>query len=88
VKSFSGRRSFHEAMAAYQSARDTQVLPLYGFTMDMATLAPPPPEMQRLLGAVCGNQPAMDSFVGINAGTVSPAEFFDPANIGRLLAPV
>jgi hypothetical protein len=44
--------------------------------------------MQRLLGAVCGNQPAMDSFVGINAGTVSPAEFFDPANIGRLLAPV
>ncbi len=44
--------------------------------------------MQRLLGAVCGNQPAMDSFVGINAGTVSPAEFFDPGNIGRLLAPV
>ena len=44
--------------------------------------------LQRLLGAVCGNQPAMDSFVGINAGTVSPAELFDPANIGRLLAPV
>lgn len=87
-EAFSGRSSFKDAMAAYQSARDTQVLPLYGFTMDMATLAPPPPEMQRLLGAVCGNQPAMDSFVGINAGTVSPAEFFDPANIGRLLAPV
>ena len=49
---------------------------------------PPPPEMQQLLGAVHGNQQAMDAFVSINAGTVSPAEFFDPANIGRLLAPV
>ncbi len=29
----------------------------------------------------------MDDFVSITAGTVSPADFFDPANLGRLLAP-
>ena len=31
---------------------------------------------------------AMDSFVSITAGTVSPVEFFDPDNIGRLMGAV
>jgi 2-polyprenyl-6-methoxyphenol hydroxylase-like FAD-dependent oxidoreductase len=81
-----GRQPFDEAMAAYQQARDTRVLPLYEFTSQLATMAPPPPEMQQLLGAIHGNQEAMDAFVSITAGTVSPMEFFDPANIGRMLA--
>jgi hypothetical protein len=34
---------------------------------------------------VHGNQDAMDAFAGITAGTVSPVEFFDPANIGRIM---
>jgi hypothetical protein len=34
---------------------------------------------------MAGNQAAMDDFVSINAGTVSPAEFFDHANLDRLL---
>jgi hypothetical protein len=72
-------------MLAYQQARDAEVGPIYGFTNDLATLMPPPPEMQGLLGAMAGNQAAMDDFVSINAGTVSPAEFFDPANLDRLL---
>jgi hypothetical protein len=41
--------------------------------------------MQQLLGAVHGNQDAMDSFAGITAGTVSPVEFFDPAHIGSIM---
>jgi 2-polyprenyl-6-methoxyphenol hydroxylase-like FAD-dependent oxidoreductase len=82
---FEGRRSYEEAMSTYQHTRDEQVLPLYGFTTQLATLEAPPPEMQQLLGAVSRSQAAMDAFVGVNAGTVSPAEFFDPANIGRLL---
>ena len=28
----------------------------------------------------------MDDFVSVTAGTVSPAEFFDPANIGRIMS--
>ena len=82
---FEGRRSFEDAMADYHRARDAQVLPIYEFTTQLATLAPPPPELQQLLGAVAGNQEAMDQFAGIVAGTVSPAQFFDPANIGRIL---
>ena len=42
------------------ATRDAHVLPIYEFTTQLATLEPPPPEMQQLLGAVHGNQDAMD----------------------------
>jgi hypothetical protein len=40
----------------------------------------------RLLTAVKGDQAAMDEFARLNAGVVSPAEFFAPDNVSRLLA--
>jgi hypothetical protein len=46
-------------------------------------LQPPPPEMQQLLGAIYGNQAAMDDFVSVNAGTLSPEVFFSPEHIAR-----
>jgi len=73
-------------MSAYQHARDAQVLPIYEFTTQLATLEAPPPEMQQLLGAVHGNQEATDSFVSLTAGTVSPADFFNPENIGHIMS--
>jgi hypothetical protein len=39
----------------------------------------------RLLGAVHGNQDAMDAFAGITAGTVSPVDFFDPEHVRRIM---
>jgi 2-polyprenyl-6-methoxyphenol hydroxylase-like FAD-dependent oxidoreductase len=84
--SFSGGRPFDEAMGKYQSTRDQHVLPMYEFTTQLATLAPPPPEMQQLLRAVHGNQEAMDGFARVNAGVTSPAEFFSEKNVGRIFA--
>jgi 2-polyprenyl-6-methoxyphenol hydroxylase-like FAD-dependent oxidoreductase len=84
-ESFTGVRSYDEAMCAYQRARDEQVLPIFEFTTQLATLEPPPPEMQQLLGAVHGNPSAMDDFVSLTAGTVSPVDFFDPSNIGPIM---
>jgi flavin-dependent dehydrogenase len=84
-EAFSGARPFDEAMSSYQQARDTHVLPTYDFTTQLATLEPPPPEMQQLLGAVHGNPDAMSAFVSLTAGTVSPAEFFSPENIGQVM---
>jgi 2-polyprenyl-6-methoxyphenol hydroxylase-like FAD-dependent oxidoreductase len=81
-----GARSFDEAMGDYQRARDTKVLPMYEFTCQLATLEPPPPEMQQLFGAIHGNQKAMDGFAQVNAGTISPAEFFSPENVGAIMA--
>jgi flavin-dependent dehydrogenase len=87
-ETFDGRRSFEDAMSTYQRTRDAHVLPIYDFTAQLATLEPPPPEMQQLLGAVYGNRDAMDSFVSVIAGTVSPVEFFDPEHIGRIMSAV
>ena len=72
---FSGGRPFDDAMAEYQRTRDEHVLPRFEFTCQLATLQPPPPEMQQVLGAIQGNQRAMDGFAQMNAGTISPAEF-------------
>ncbi len=82
---FSGRRTYEDAMGDYRRTRETEALPIYEFTAQLATLEPPPPEMQQLLGAVYGNRDAMDDFVSVTAGTVSPVEFFDPANVGRIM---
>ena len=81
-----GGQPFDEAMAAYEAARNAAVQSMYDFTFEMASLAPPPPDMQRLLAAVHGNQAATDDFVSVFAGTVSPATFFAPENVGRILA--
>jgi 2-polyprenyl-6-methoxyphenol hydroxylase-like FAD-dependent oxidoreductase len=81
-----GRRPFDEAMSDYQLTRDAEVMGVYEFTSQLATLEPPPPELQQLLAAVHGNQEAMDAFVSITAGTVSPAEFFAPDHIGQVMA--
>jgi 2-polyprenyl-6-methoxyphenol hydroxylase-like FAD-dependent oxidoreductase len=84
-EAFTGVRSFDAAMAAYQATRDTQVLPMYQFTCQLATLQPPPPDLARLLAAVHGNQEAMDGFARVTAGVTSPAEFFSEQNVGRIL---
>ena len=85
-ETFNGGRSFEGAMSTYHQARDARVLPIYEFTTQLATLEAPPQEMQQLLGAVHGNRDAMDAFVSITAGTVSPVEFFDPEHIGRVMS--
>jgi 2-polyprenyl-6-methoxyphenol hydroxylase-like FAD-dependent oxidoreductase len=85
-KSRSGGRAFDATMGEYQSTRDEHVFPLFEFTCQLATLEPPPAEMQQLLGAVHGNQDAMDGFARVNAGVTSPAEFFSDENVGRIFA--
>jgi hypothetical protein len=82
---FAGRWAFAEAMADYQRRRDTESLPIYEFTTQLATLEPPPPEIQGLFVPMAGNQRAMDGFVSVMAGTLSPPDFFDPADLAELL---
>jgi 2-polyprenyl-6-methoxyphenol hydroxylase-like FAD-dependent oxidoreductase len=85
-EAFSGTRPFDAAMGAYQATRDRQVLPMYELTTQLATLEPPPPDLQRLLTAARGNQAAMDGFARVIAGVTSPAEFFSEQSVGRILA--
>ena len=85
-ETFSGARAFEVAMSEYQSTRDTQVLPMYEFTTELATLEPPPPELQQLLGAIHGNQEAMNGFARVTSGVTSPAEFFAEDNVHRIFS--
>jgi 2-polyprenyl-6-methoxyphenol hydroxylase-like FAD-dependent oxidoreductase len=85
-ESLSGKRTFDGAMADYQRSRDARVKSMYDFTCQLATLEPPPPELQQLLGAIHGNQAAMDGFMQMNAGTITPAAFFAPENINAIMA--
>ncbi len=84
-EAFDGGRSFDEAMSDYQQTRDLRARPIYEFTTQLATLDPPPPEMQQLLGASQGNQAAMDAFVSVIAGTMSPLEFLHPDHVASIL---
>jgi 2-polyprenyl-6-methoxyphenol hydroxylase-like FAD-dependent oxidoreductase len=81
-----GTTPYDDAMSAWHRRRDEELAPMYEFTTQMATLEAPPPEMQQLLAAVAGNPAAMDAFVSMNAGTLSPAVFFAPENIGALMS--
>ncbi len=83
---FSGKRPFDEGMAAYQQTRDAEAMPVYQFTCEFATMEPPPPEMQQLIGAMQGNQGAQDEFVSVQAATMPAPEFFAPENVGKIMA--
>ena len=85
-ETLAGARAFDDAMGEYQRTRDEHVRPMYEFTCQLATLQPPPPEMQQLLGAIAGHQQAMDGFVQMNAGTISPAQFLSPENVQAIMA--
>ncbi|HKY91013.1 MAG TPA: NAD(P)/FAD-dependent oxidoreductase [Nevskiaceae bacterium] len=82
---FAERRTFEAAMADVQQRRDAACLPMFEFTCQLASLEPPPPELQQLLGAIRGNREAMDGFARMNAGTISPAEWLAPANVEAML---
>jgi hypothetical protein len=60
---------------------------MFDLTCQFASLEePPPPEMQQLLAAIHGNDEAMRDYVSTFAGVVSPAHFFGPENVARILA--
>ncbi|MFF3455746.1 NAD(P)/FAD-dependent oxidoreductase [Streptomyces sp. NPDC002730] len=84
-ETFTGSRAFDAAMHDYQEGRDTQVMPMYEFTAQLAALDPPPPELQQLLGAVSQSRPAMDGFARVAAGVTSPADFFSDDSVDRIM---
>jgi 2-polyprenyl-6-methoxyphenol hydroxylase-like FAD-dependent oxidoreductase len=81
-----GRRPYEDGMRDYQEVRDREAGPVYEFTDEFAQLQPPPPELQQLIGAMHGNQEAMDAFVSVQAATLPAPEFFAPENVGRIMA--
>ena len=81
----SGGEPIDHALARYEGERNKAAFPVYEFTCQLATLAPPSAEMQQLLGALRGNQEQTDRFFGLFAQTVSFPEFFAPENMQKII---
>jgi flavin-dependent dehydrogenase len=81
-----GDESMENALADYQRARDEASLPLYQLNSQLATLEPPPPEMQALIAALASNQAETNRFIGALCGTVPVPEFLAPDNVARIVA--
>ena len=82
---FSGKENLESALARYERERDEEVMPMYEFTAEWASLAPPTPEQEFLFNALRDNQEATDRFIGTICGTVPIPEFFAPENIQKVL---
>jgi 2-polyprenyl-6-methoxyphenol hydroxylase-like FAD-dependent oxidoreductase len=82
---FCGRRPLQEALAAYEQQRNEVALPLYEAACQGATCGPLPPDLLALRAALRGNQADTDRFFGVLFQTMSPAEFFAPENVARIM---
>lgn len=80
----SGARPMEPALAEYEQRHLEASMPLFELTCEFATLQPPTPEMQQLLGSLAGNQEGINQFLGTIDGTVPLAEFYAPDNLARL----
>jgi 2-polyprenyl-6-methoxyphenol hydroxylase-like FAD-dependent oxidoreductase len=83
---WSTRRPLDEALADYQSSRDRRVKPMYDFTCQLATLAPPAPPMPQLFAALRGNQQDTDRFLSAITGSRPLPSFMNPENLDRIMS--
>ena len=81
-----GQRALDAALADFGPQRDVVSRPLHQFAQDMAQLQVPPPEMVEVFMALAGQQTQIDRYFGLFGQTVTPAEFFAPANLQAILA--
>ena len=80
-----GRLPLDEALADYQRRRDEATLPGYRENLVAAELKPAP-EQRGLVAALRGDQAAANHFFMAREGMVPPETFFNPENLGRVMA--
>jgi flavin-dependent dehydrogenase len=82
----SGSRPLNDALAEYQHIRDERLMPMYDLSYQLAMLEPPSPEMMALYGALRDNKVERNRLMGTLGGIVSPAEYYAPENLQRIIA--
>jgi flavin-dependent dehydrogenase len=83
---FDGRAEWDQSLAEYEKTRNRAVEGIYALNAEFATLEPPPPETQALIGALYGNQEDTNRFLGTMTGAVPVEEFYAAENVQRILA--
>jgi 2-polyprenyl-6-methoxyphenol hydroxylase-like FAD-dependent oxidoreductase len=82
---FTGKQPLDEALAGYEQKRNAAELPMYQFTLELASFAPPSIEQQVLFAALQHNQAAASQFFGAFTGAVPMPEFFSPRNLFKII---
>jgi hypothetical protein len=72
---FADRKPIDQALANYEQRRNEAALPMYQFTLDLASMTPPSVEQQVMFEALRHNQEATDQFFGVLTGVISPKDF-------------
>ncbi|MCA9984890.1 MAG: FAD-dependent monooxygenase [Anaerolineales bacterium] len=76
------------ALADYETQRNEESMPIYYENLNRARFVPPPAEMRQLRAALIanGDQADIDMFYKATLGLLPLAAFFNPDNIGRIMA--
>jgi len=81
-----GRRPMEEALADFERRRNEVELPYYDFTYYQGTFQPPDPSVLPVFAAVARSPRATSEFFGLFTQTTSPAAFFAPEHIGKIMS--
>lgn len=80
-----GEGNLLQALEEYEKGRVAWAMPFYELTCQMATFAPPAPDMLAMYTALQDNQEDTDAFFGVVTEAISPTQFFAPENVNRIL---
>jgi 2-polyprenyl-6-methoxyphenol hydroxylase-like FAD-dependent oxidoreductase len=84
--SWSGRRPLDAAMNGFEQQRNDATLRDYQQNVQFARLQPPPAEVLGLRAALKDDQQEINRFYLANEGMIPPGDFFNPGNMGRVMA--
>jgi 2-polyprenyl-6-methoxyphenol hydroxylase-like FAD-dependent oxidoreductase len=79
------RKAMEVCLVEFQRKRDEVELPFYDFTYQQGTFQPPPPEAFALFGAIHKSEEATRGFFSLFTQTLTPMEFFAPANMQKIM---
>lgn len=79
-------RPMADVLAAQRARRDERAKPLYEFTCQLATLEPPPPEMQQLFSALRHSRADTNRFFSAITGSSPLPAFMSPDSLERIMA--
>jgi flavin-dependent dehydrogenase len=86
VDGLSGRRPTQDALADYERQRNLASAPEYRQNLSAARFEPLPPEALRIRQAVRTDPAQATRLAMARFGMIDPQEFFNPANLQRLLS--
>ncbi|MEH1016232.1 NAD(P)/FAD-dependent oxidoreductase [Micromonospora sp. CPCC 206060] len=81
-----GERELDEAVASYVATRDDRFRPALQLACQLASMEPPPADMAELLATIAADPAESTRFFGVLQGSTPIPEYFDPANIGRIMS--